>query len=38
MLYNITQEIYAALRGHIMTHGAALMPGVIFAAKTFFRS
>jgi hypothetical protein len=36
MLYNITQEMRAALRGHIMTHGAASMPGVTVEAKTFF--
>lgn len=38
MLYNITLEICETLEGYIMAHGAALMPGVIFAAKTFSRS
>jgi hypothetical protein len=38
MLYNITQEICATLEGYIMAHGAASMPGVIFAAKALFRS
>ena len=38
MLYNMTLELCATLEGYIMAHGALLMPGVIFAAKTFFRS
>lgn len=40
MLYNITLEICANLEGYIMAHGVAvaLMPGVIFTAKTFYRS